>query len=269
MALLPETTGATYPTPRQIENGEPQGGGLLGLWNEHAKAMIERTNFLNNRLVGLQNGAGYRDVLSLSASQTLTAADMGECLVFTGTAAATLTLPAFSAVPNGAIEFINTGTANLTVACPGSDLIDTGPSTAASIVIPPNQSQKLVRATGSTRWHCVNLSAAGLAASFGATLAPTGIQRLPSGLILQWMTGNCDASGVLSLLNVVSFSSAVLGGIANEANPSGWGANTVTVWGFEFSASSLSTSVARVRNITAGGVAVSPNILGRIFVWGY
>lgn len=46
MANLPETSGATFPAARQIENGESQAGGLNGLWNEHAKVMVERTNFL-------------------------------------------------------------------------------------------------------------------------------------------------------------------------------------------------------------------------------
>lgn len=46
MANLTETSGATYPPVRQIENGEAQAGGENGLWNEHAKVMVERTNNL-------------------------------------------------------------------------------------------------------------------------------------------------------------------------------------------------------------------------------
>lgn len=57
MALLPETSGETYPTPRQIENGEAQAGGPDGLWNEHAKAMVERTNWLKFALAGMGGNA--------------------------------------------------------------------------------------------------------------------------------------------------------------------------------------------------------------------
>ena len=57
MANLPETSGATYPAVRQIENGEPQAGGANGLWNEHAKGLIERTNNLKRRLDDLTTRA--------------------------------------------------------------------------------------------------------------------------------------------------------------------------------------------------------------------
>ncbi|TXH45431.1 MAG: hypothetical protein E6Q97_31625 [Desulfurellales bacterium] len=50
MANLPETNGMTFPAVRQIENGETQAGGPNGLWNEHAKDMIERTAFLRRLL---------------------------------------------------------------------------------------------------------------------------------------------------------------------------------------------------------------------------
>ena len=57
MANLPETSGATYPVMRQIESGESQAGGANGLWNEHAKGLIERTNNLKRRLDDLTTRA--------------------------------------------------------------------------------------------------------------------------------------------------------------------------------------------------------------------
>ena len=96
-----------------------------------------------------------------------------------------------------------------------------------------------------------------------------GWQRLPSGLILNWCEGTSDASGVMTLTLPQAFTSIILGGMANEANPSGWAANTVTVWGFDRFTSSLTQAVARIRNIngTAGPVVAS-GITGRILVWG-
>lgn len=62
MANLLETTGETFPAARQIENGEMQAGGPSGLWNEHAKTMIERTNYLRRlvQVAGL-DGDDYPD----------------------------------------------------------------------------------------------------------------------------------------------------------------------------------------------------------------
>jgi hypothetical protein len=101
-------------------------------------------------------------------------------------------------------------------------------------------------------------------------LATTGWQRLPSGLLLQWITGVTNASGDMSLSLPVAFSNAVLGGVANESNPSGWGSNTVTSWAFDLSVSNLTTAVARMRNIAGtAGPAQSAGISGRILVWGW
>ncbi len=57
MANLIETNGVTYPEVRQIENGELQAGGPNGLWNEHAKAFVERTNHLKRRIEDLATRA--------------------------------------------------------------------------------------------------------------------------------------------------------------------------------------------------------------------
>jgi hypothetical protein len=108
--------------------------------------------------------------------------------------------------------------------------------------------------------------ATGAVASFGTA----GWQRLPSGLILNWLTGASDALGNITVTNPRSFSTAIMGGIANEVNPAGWAGNSVTAWAFDITSSSLTTSVARARNIigTAGPVAPT-GAGGRILVWGY
>lgn len=108
--------------------------------------------------------------------------------------------------------------------------------------------------------------------SFGgsgtALLAASGYIKHPNGLIEQWVTGGSDANGVMLVSLPIQFPTAVLGGIANEANPSGWGLSTVTVWAFDAPASTLSTAAARVRNVTQAGPSVAPGIMGRIRVWG-
>lgn len=102
------------------------------------------------------------------------------------------------------------------------------------------------------------------------SLTTAGYQRLPSGLILQWVTGLTDSSGNMALAWPTTFPTAVLGGVANEASPNGWAANSVTVWAFDLAQSTVSTGFARMRNIAgASGPAVGPTINGRILAWGY
>ena len=89
-------------------------------------------------------------------------------------------------------------------------------------------------------------------------------------LIIQWMRGNCNSSGILSLTNPIAFPTEPLAGIANEAVPGGWSPTQTTEWGFHKTASNAAISVAWVRNIdgTAGPVIATP-ITGLILVWGY
>ena len=82
MATLPESTGETFPAVRQIENGEPQAGGPGGIWNEHARAMIERTNNLRAQIAALM-ATGYQ-----SGSEMLSAlSNLGALGLITRTAA--------------------------------------------------------------------------------------------------------------------------------------------------------------------------------------
>lgn len=195
-----------------VVGGVPNVTTKAGTSNIPHLLLANRTRWLRDQVLGLQSGAGYRAVLAISAGQTLTAADMGECLVFTGTSAATLTLPAISDVPEGsAIEVINTGTANLTIAREGSDQIDTGPSLATSLVVPPNQSAKLLRATGSAHWHPISLPASALNALFGSSIGANGWQRFPSGLIMQWgnVASIASTPATASITFPISFTSAV------------------------------------------------------------
>jgi hypothetical protein len=166
MAILTDAASAWEAGVYQLEVTDPVQGGapntatMQGVDNIPHLQLARRTQWLKAQLEAAQNGAGYRTALTITAGQTLTAADMGECVIFSGSAAATVTLPALSTVPTGsAIEIVNTGTADLKVQRAGTDQIDSGPSAVVSIVIPPNQSLKLVRASGSTLWCAIGISA--------------------------------------------------------------------------------------------------------------
>lgn len=102
------------------------------------------------------------------------------------------------------------------------------------------------------------------------TSASAGYIKLPGGLILQWVTGNSDSSGNLSVALPVAFTTLILGGIANEVNPSGWPSTTLaTVWAFDAATSTLTNAYARVRQVANGGVVnTAAGIGGRILAWG-
>jgi hypothetical protein len=132
------TGNPTAPTPAQFDND----------------TSLATTAFVQRAL------GNFADAQTFSGSFTLTAADAGKCYVYGETVAATITLPAISATAIGAtFEFINTGTANITVQRAGSDQIDSGPTAVNSIVVPPNQSLKIVRSGGSSLWHPVGVTA--------------------------------------------------------------------------------------------------------------
>jgi hypothetical protein len=101
------------------------------------------------------------------------------------------------------------------------------------------------------------------------SLTANGWQRLPSGLIMQWASGVTDVNGNMSLTLPTAFPTVFLGGIAGEANPSGWTATSTSIWAVDIPQSNLSTVFARCRTITgAAGPAVSLGINGRVLVWG-
>jgi hypothetical protein len=257
MAGLIETP-VWEPEVHQLERTDAVVGGVpnaitkAGTSNVPHMQMNNRIVFLKAQFDALQNGAGYRAVLTITAGLTLTAADMGECIIFTGTSAATVVLPAISAVPAGsAIEFINTGTAALTIQRAGSDEIDSGPSNVTSIVIPPNQSLKLIRATGSSLWHPVSVTAAGLATSFGSSLGANGWQRLPSGLIIQWGSAGASLSDTTQLITLpITFPSAIYGAWATVQNNAAVGFDAV------ISAHAFRVSTSQIR-IGQSGTAAS------------
>lgn len=164
-ALIAPSDGSTIATPNQFD----------------ASQKIANMAAVQRALGNLQAATAF------VGNQTLTAADAGKMFIYDGAVVATITLPAISGVTAGcSFEFLNTGTARITVQRAGSDQIDGGASTVNSIDIPPGQSLRLVRATGSSMWHAVTFPAVSLNGLFGSSLAANGYQKLPSGLIIQW-----------------------------------------------------------------------------------
>lgn len=85
---------------------------------------------------------GAREVLSISGTTTLTLADMGNAVVFTGASAATVNLPAISGVPQGAgWMIVNAGTGALTIDPNGAETVNF----LSTLVLRPGQTATLLR----------------------------------------------------------------------------------------------------------------------------
>lgn len=141
----------------------------------------------------LGNHSGCR---LLSASTSLTAADVGKLLIAQGAGSIVVTLPLLSTVPDGAVVEVQSQSANsVSVAPQGPGVITVSNINNAltSIAVGDGESLYLVRVSA-TKWGAVSGNAAlKYAAQFGSSLASAGYQKLPSGLILQWGRVTKDA----------------------------------------------------------------------------
>ena len=169
MVNLPETSGETYPELRQIENGERQAGGSNGLWNEHAKALLERDNWLRSSSLlteGDQVATGLKALERLTVGGTIVIAD--ETLA--------------RAQVNG---FMRTGNIYL-----HSHTADD-----ARQPVQPAASSFLMRRVADGRLaYGVASAVVWTDADAARVRATSGYERLPSGLILQWTTVTVAAS---------------------------------------------------------------------------
>ena len=210
----------------------------------------------------------YASARGIAGAAQLTAADVGCSIGLGGNAAYTVTLPDAAAVPSGAtISLHCRNSAAVTVASKTGTQISPQGAYLASIVMNSGESANFVRESGV--WVMYGTAGIKYSAAFGVQMNSPGYQRLPSGLIMQWVVGASDANGNMTLSLPIRFPSSILGGIANEANPAGWSASNATVWALDVGASTTSVVVARVRNIDPTGIKPSPGISGRVLVWGY
>lgn len=178
--------------------------GAVPVWNLVAKidlvngvaqfdssAKLATTEFVNK--VGLSAA----ELLTITANTVLTAAAHAGRSILTGGAAAniTLTLPLANTVRAGSrIEFVHTGNAaySATVLRQGADWI-TNPGAKLSVALGFGDTLVL-ESDGVSQWFAVGGSltmASGTTTGvFGASLAASGYQKLPSGLIIQWGTAS-------------------------------------------------------------------------------
>lgn len=209
----------------------------------------------------------HANARSITDTTQLTAADMGCAFGLGGSTAYTVTLPEVSSVPDGAtLSFHCLSNSVITIASKTGTQICPQGAYLSSITLNGGESAQFVKGYGI--WTVHGTASLKYSNAFSLQLASTGYQKLPSGLILQWVVGGSDANGIMSLSLPVRFQTAIVGGVADEGNPSGWSAGNTTVWAFDLGLSTTSVAVARVRNVDGTSVRPAPSIMGRILVWG-
>ena len=229
---------------------------------------LTTNEFLQRALGNFNLSSGTGSGISVAAT-ALTNDDIGGFHYFNGAAMQTATLPSEAGLPPGAAIAIQRGAqAGLTIGTKKANaIIDTTNGLASSITLIAGEFVVLV--WSGTYWQAFGTYTQRMGQTFASSLGTSGYQKLSGGMIFQWVTGGSDVNGNMNVTLPIAFPNAVLGGIANEGSPGGWGGNTVTVWAFDIGGSTLSTAFARVRNVAGtNGPGVANGIAGRIFCWG-
>lgn len=204
-----------------------------------------------------QSGTTLSKFNAYNATATLPNSVAGSVVEFYGTTAAqTLTLPlAVSARAADVITVLNYATVPVTIARQGAELINAGAGGGVnSLVMQPGDTLVLAASAG---WFVIGGTVANqFAASFAASFAGNGYQKLPSGLIIQWGSISSAASATTNALFPITFPGGVpfqvlasgyniSGGIqayvtVNDATASGCGFNAF--YAFAGSAPGLATA---------------------------
>lgn len=159
-----------------------------------------------------KGGYSGHDVVGTS---TLTASSAGKVVACAG--AATITLPAASALPAGnAITFFATG-AGVVIQRAGTDTIQPNGSTVTSITL--NAGDTLVlESDGAGSWGAIGGSGQlGYSDKFFASKSTNGYQKLPSGLIIQWGAFAVSAGAGTALTYPVAFPTGTVALVAIDA----------------------------------------------------
>ncbi len=180
----------------------------------------------------VQRALGSRSgIKEISTATALGTIDAGKLVIFTA-GSSPATLPALSSVvPGTEFEFFGAVAATNSVSRAGADVIYVNNTTVTSFNIGQGSTARVVaRATG---WALVGGTANLINAQpeFGALISASGYQKLPSGLIVQWVVGS-TVSGVnaaqQSVTLPITFPSATL--FAHVGTKLASGNGGVSVW---------------------------------------
>jgi hypothetical protein len=214
---------------------------------------------LANLTMAVKQGKGsFQNIIGFTVSTTLTAADAG-CLIADRTAGApsTYTLPAAGTMPSGsAISFLTINGSGCVVQRAGGDVINvggqTGNVTVLSISLKVGDTLTLI-SNGLNGWYVQGGSAAlPFSGQFAYSFGAAGYQKLPSGLIMQWLNGISAATGIMTQAWPITFPNAVL-----SANSTYLSAGTALATNIATMSTNTTNSTCVVNVVSSAGAAVA------------
>lgn len=177
--------------------------------------LLTQAQFANDQTAAntafVQRALGNMAASVILNSATVLTADYAGKLIRTGGAGYTVTLPATTAVPDGAVLVIQaSGTGAITVQAAGADIIDTGPTTPSSISVGLGEELVLVR-VGTGAWMASGTANLPNADSFSASIAVNGYKYSPGKLVEQWgQTGSIPSGGNAVVALPIAYTGSIL-----------------------------------------------------------
>ncbi|WP_460052692.1 phage tail protein [Pseudomonas sp. H1_A05] len=152
-------------------------------------------------------GLQYAGFYSSAGAVPGSVSHIGAVVHFSGTGGNSYSLPDSAAnnLPSGSIiRLQNWSSSNLALAVQGSDRMQENIDAAASASNRsiPTDSYVDCMYIGDRVWLLTGTGVSAKTRQFGALLAPNGYQRLPSGLLMQWMTANFASAFKSVLFNL-------------------------------------------------------------------
>lgn len=157
------------------------------------------TEFVQRALGSLAGGVSYSSSAVIPTSAVGKLVDIG-----TATPAQTFTLPSAAQVPvGGAITIQSQSSVPFTVQRGGTDTLSANGAAITSLIVQPGDSLVAI-SNGSSVWNLLGIATLQFSGAFGASFNPSGYQKLPSGLIIQWGRATFPNTGLgFSSVNLV------------------------------------------------------------------
>ena len=196
------TGAATLASAGGTFNGASVGVALTGFVLSQymlAQMVSDGTNWIVSNY-DAPAGSLKPNIIGLTASSSLTAAQTGSLVELVSTSAATVTLPAATGLIGQSYQFLNFGSATWTLAAASGSFVGGGVNgTTANLA----SLQTACVVSDGVNWVVLQLS------SGASSLAQSGYQKLPSGLIIQWGAQSCPTANTQTTFTFpVAFSSA-------------------------------------------------------------
>jgi hypothetical protein len=213
-------------------------------------AQFNNSNVIANTAFVKTAAGSFSGQTILSSATVLTPSAMGQIMLCTpGTTAMTHSLPPSATIPVGTvITFINGNTGAVTIAPQGSDQLWIGGGGQVNPVLGVGDTAEISYQGGAV-WEVVSGSAQlGSAAKFAASIANSGYQKLPSGLIIQWGSISGTTTTTVTTFNAtlaIAFPNAAIAIIGSRFNDVNSSASPITDQTFTLSATTASVTAAR------------------------